>query len=153
MGEVQCPFLFSSHSTSIHRETVPPGRAADWKVYSVFLSEVINLQQLGWAVATFVAALCKELRNADQLRHVTERRTASVLLRKLQVTWGVTLLVNYTWPLFTLFIPHNVTRLLQCTNKHTHTCYNLISQTIFYRFRASKVHHQEADSKITGIMV
>jgi len=132
MDEVQCPFLFSGHSTSIHRETVPPGRATHWKVHSVFLSEVINLQQLAWAVATFVAALCKELRNADQLRHVTERRTAIVRLRKLQVTWRVTLLANYTCPLFTLFIPSNMTWILQCKANQMHTCYNFTSRSIFY---------------------
>jgi len=142
MGEVQSPFLFSGHSTSIHRETLPPGRAAHWKVYSVFLSEVINLQQLVWAVATFVTALCKEVRNADQLRHVTERRTASVRLRKLQVTWRFTLLVKYACPFFTLFIPCIVTWILQCKTNQMHTCYNLISQSILEEFDVHRAVHR-----------
>ena len=44
----------------------------------------------------------------------------------------------------TLFIPCIVSRVLQCTANQTHTCYTLLSQSIFCRFRALNVHHQEA---------
>ena len=34
-----------------------------------------------------------------------------------------------------------------------HTCYNLISHSIYYMFQALKVHHQEVSSKDINIMV
>jgi hypothetical protein len=55
--------------------------------------------------------------------------------------------------MLTLFTPRNVTRLLQRETNQTHTCYNLISQNNFYRFRAVKVHHQEVGCKSTAIVI
>ena len=77
--------------------------------------------------------------------------TKGYFLRKLQWQY-VGLKMTQIW-IFTLFIPCVGTQLLQYKADQMHTCYNLISQSVFYMFPAMKAHHQEVSWNNTRIMV
>ena len=46
-----------------------------------------------------------------------------------------------------------VIRIITIWNPEMHNCYNLISKSIFYSFRALKHHHQKFICKNTGIIL